>query len=194
MTEVARIGVGPVAPLNTLAEEWRHASDGVVRSVPWFDPASGGVEARVLVLFERPAASTISDGDAGVSSEDNRSPSSAVFARARQDSGLSRTDYVRWNIIPWDSDSATRPPLFAELDEAGDALHQLLGVLPRLRGIVTLGQVALTGVMRYLTLHPDPIIRPVLAAPHPSPANAHRRDELELRIANALQRAMGTDW
>jgi len=43
--------------------------------------------------------------------------------------------------------------------------------------------------MRYFTLHPCPVLRPVLAAPHPSPANGtHRREQRE-RIVNVLRRA-----
>ncbi|MEA9984210.1 MULTISPECIES: hypothetical protein [Subtercola] len=40
------------------------------------------------------------------------------------------------------------------------------------------------------TLHDHPIIVPVLAAPHPSPANGHRRSANHVRAVNALLRSL----
>lgn len=61
--------------------------------------------------------------------------------------------------------------------------------MPSLRPVVTLGASALTGIMRYFTLHPAPLLYPVLAAPHPPPANGAHRHEQHTRIVNALRRA-----
>jgi uracil-DNA glycosylase len=177
-----------VAPLNHLASGWRAEGPAGRRFVPWFDPDSGGIHARVLVLLESPAPATVRAGPGACSSEDNPSASSRALRAARLQSGLGRGDYLRWNIIPWATTGT--PPTADRLDEAQPALHALLGLLPELTGIVTLGSPALTGVMRYFTLHPDPVIVRVLAAPHPSPANGHRREERHQRIVHALQRAM----
>lgn len=177
-----------VAPLNRLAERWRRDETEGMRFVPWFDPDSGGVHARVLILLESPAASTVQTGPTALSSEDNDNPSSRAFRAARIESGLDRADYLRWNIIPWAS-SAPRAPSPTALDAARPALHELLQCLPQLTGIVALGNSALTGMMRYLTLHADPLIVPVLGAPHPSPANGHHRHEQHERTVNALRRA-----
>ena len=176
-----------VAPLNRLVESWRSADAG--RFVPWFDPDDGGVNARVLVLLERPAPSTVAAGSKGFSSEDNASASSRAFRAARMAAGVDRGDILRWNIVPWVSTDSLSPLRIPEIDDARDALHVLLCALPRLRGIVALGSAALAGSMRYLTLHDGPVVLPVFAAPHPSPANAARRAERPIRIANALRRA-----
>jgi uracil-DNA glycosylase len=176
-----------VAPLNDLVRQWR-ASTGPPRFVPWFDPDSGGTAARVLILLQSPAASTIQSGPEALSSEDNPNASSRALRAARIEAGLSRTDCLRWNIIPW-AVPGGRAPTVADLDAARAALHAVLCLLPELSGIVTLGGHALTGVMRYFTLHPDPVIVRVLAAPHPSPANGHRRAERHERTVRALQRA-----
>jgi uracil-DNA glycosylase len=177
-----------VAPLNDLVRHWRASADPP-RFVPWFDPDSGGVGARVLVLLQSPAASTVQAGPEAISSEDNPNRSSRALRAARIEAGLRRTDYLRWNIIPW-ACAAAGPPTVADLDAAQPALHAVLRLLPELTGIVTLGGHALTGVMRYFTLHPDPVIAPVLGAPHPSPANGHRRAERHERTVRALQRAL----
>lgn len=172
--------------LDHLVTAWRGAAPG--RFVPSFDPNSGRTDARVLVLLERPAVDTVARGDDAVSSEDNANPSSRSFRRARIEAGLARQDYLRWNIIPWiDTDPVASK--VAELDGARAALHDLLSALPRLERIVTLGQPALTGVMRYFTLHENPVLRMVLAAPHPSPANGRHRGEQHVRIVAALSRA-----
>lgn len=172
--------------LDELADRWREAVAG--RFVPAFDPDSGRTRSRLLVLLERPAANTVAQGPVAVSSEDNPNASSRAFRSARLEAGLARNEYLRWNIIPW-VDTTPAGSSTDELDEARDALHDLLSALPRLTCIVTLGQPALTGVMRYFTLHEDPVIRTVLAAPHPSPANGRHRSEQHARIVAALTRA-----
>lgn len=177
-----------VAPLNQLVQQWR-TDTHPPRFVPWFDPDSGGVGARVLVLLQSPAAATVQAGPGSLSSEDNPNASSRALRAARIEAGLRRTDYLRWNIIPWAA-PGPGPPALADLDAAQPALHALLCLLPELTGIVTLGNHALTGMMRYFTLHPDPVITCVLAAPHPSPANGHRRAERHERTVRALQRAV----
>lgn len=174
--------------LDVLVNRWRAAVSG--RFVPSFDPDSGRTEARVLVLMERPAADTVARGDDAVSSEDNPNPSSRAFRHARIASGITRRDYLRWNMIPWADHCPLAMARTAELDSARDGLHELLTALPLLRSIVTLGQPALDGVMRYFTLHDNPVIRTVLAAPHPSPANGRHRAEQHVRIVAALSRAI----
>lgn len=175
-----------VARLNKLTEQWRIAGGGS-RFVPWFDPDDGGVEATVLILLERPALSTVSEGENGFASEDNRSASSSALRRARIDADVARSRCVRWNIVPWSGPSLNKAALVDELDESQGTLHALLLQLHSLRAIVPLGQPALTGLMRYFTLHPAPIVRPVIAAPHPSPANGYRAYERQRRIVNAIK-------
>jgi hypothetical protein len=188
--------------LDALAASWRVGPLGERRFVPGFDPLGPGTDARVLVLLQSPAPVTVSHGVDAVASEDNDAPSSRAFRAARLESGLGRGDYLRWNVVPWALENpvtqgpgAGRPasrrtgPTPDELDAAAPALHALLTALPHLRAVVALGDATLAGVMRYLTLHDSPVIVPVLAAPHPSPANGHRRHERHVRIVNALRRA-----
>ncbi|ROQ22192.1 hypothetical protein EDF25_2933 [Curtobacterium sp. PhB131] len=48
-------------------------------------------------------------------------------------------------------------------------------MLPELRAVVASGGMAIDSVMRHLTLHACARVIPVLATPHPSPANGRHR-------------------
>lgn len=176
-------------PLDVLVDRWRRAPDGCQRFVPEMDPFGGRTRARLLVLMQSPAAVTVAQGAAAVCGEDSPSRAVQLFVGCRKEAGLDRTDYLRWNVIPW-AIPAAGAVRKRDLDEARPALHDLLTVLADIEAVVTLGSAALEGYMRYATLHPDPVVRPVLAAPHPSPANGAHRTEQRVRIVNALTRAI----
>lgn len=184
----ARVDEPHVAPLNELVRSWRREG----RFVPWVDPDGGGTAARVLVLMEAPGPATVAAGDLGFSSEDNPDPTARIFQVLREESGLARGDYLRWNVVPWalrGEDGRHRPPKVDDLVEAGPALRQLVGALPGLRVVVTFGAPALTGMMRLLTVEEPPRLLPVLGVPHPSLRNGHRRAETRQRILVALRTA-----
>lgn len=190
-TKRDRVDEAHVRDLNALARSLRHAPDGSDRFVPWFDPDSGGVSSRVLVLMESPGPRTVAAGDLGFSSEDNQDPTTQALRAARTASGLARAAYVRWNVVPWptyDANGHRRPPTVADLDEAGPALAAVLELLPRLQLVVAVGAPALNGVMRLLTSAPVDLARVprVLGVPHPSPRNAHQRAESRKRFETAL--------
>ncbi|REC97859.1 uracil DNA glycosylase superfamily protein [Microbacterium sp. AG157] len=175
-----------VRALNALAETWRTSEDGTRRFVPGFDPLSGGTVSRVLVLMQSPGPQTIAAGSAAICSEDNPGPTATALRAARIESGLSRTHYLRWNLVPWEISGRVRP---VDVEQGRLALGELLELLPTLRAVVTYGAVALDGAMRHLTLREDPRVVPVLAAPHPSPANGRHRADQHLRSVNALRLA-----
>lgn len=179
-----------VAELNRLAVQWRASVPE--RRVPWFDPDDAGTRARVLVLMEAPGPRTLRDSDGGFCSEDNDDATAETFAQARRQSGLPRTEYVKWNIVPWPlyaSDGSWRAPGTADLAEGRLALAQLVSALPELSLVITMGHCALTGYMRYATLQPSAPVLPVLGVPHPSQRNTHARAEALRRIGNALSGA-----
>ncbi|BDZ48634.1 hypothetical protein GCM10025867_08750 [Frondihabitans sucicola] len=138
------------------------------------------------MLMESPGPATIAQGSPAISSEDNPGPTAKAFRAARIESGLARDQYLRWNVVPW---ALHRSPTVGDLEEARPALGQLLAALTEVRAIVTFGTPALTGVMRHFTLSDDVRVVPVLAAPHPSPANATRFAEEHLRAVTALRHA-----
>lgn len=178
--------VADVRSLNALAETWRTAPDGARRFVPSFDPRSGGTSSRVLVLMQSPGPQTIAAAHAAVCSEDNPGPTAAAYRAARIESGLARKEYLRWNLLPWELPGRIRP---ADIDEGRHALSVLLKALPSVEAIVTYGSIALDGVMRYLPLDEHARLVPVIAAPHPSPANGRHRSEQHRRSVQALRLA-----
>ncbi|QCR19186.1 uracil-DNA glycosylase family protein [Agrococcus sp. SGAir0287] len=174
---------GPIEALDALAARWRTDSTGAPRFVPGFDPRSGGARSRVLVLMESPGPATIAAGAAAICSEDNTGPTAAALRDARHAVGLPRSWMLRWNLIPWQVHGRAT---VAEREAGRAALAELLDTLPYLRVIVTFGTIALDGVMRHFTLADDPTVVPVLAAPHPSPANGRHRHEQRTRAEHAL--------
>ncbi|SDD43758.1 uracil-DNA glycosylase [Nocardioides lianchengensis] len=191
-----------VRALNDLARSLRvdalTAGPTAERFVPWFDPDSGGVGARVLVLMESPGPRTVRAGDLGFSSEDNDDPTAAALRHARERSGLTRSAYLRWNVVPWplyDEAGSRRPPTMVDLDDARPALSALLGLLPDLEVVVTVGAPALNGIMRLITSEPVDLARTprVLGVPHPSPRNARQRTEARERLEHALASAVRDD-
>lgn len=188
-----RVDEPHVRALNDLARSLRTTSRGTDRFVPWFDPDCGGTGSRVLVLMETPGPRTVAAGDLGFSSEDNDDPTAAALREAREGAGLERSSYVRWNVVPWplyDPAGHRRAPVVADLDDAQPALAALLGLLPDLAVVVTVGAPALSGVMRLLTSAPSSpdlaAVPRVLGVPHPSPRNARQRSESRRRLRHAL--------
>lgn len=180
-----------VAPLNALVRRWRQGPHGA-RFVPWVDPQGPGTAARVLLLLESPGPATVRAGAAGVSRLANDDPTSRGLRSALAESGLDQSVCLRANVIPWHlgaRGSIRRAPTVADLEDARPALSSLVGALPRLRVVVTFGTPALLGWMRLVTLSPGMPVLPVLAVPHPSPANGHRREEARTRTVNAMRSA-----
>ncbi|MCP3425312.1 uracil-DNA glycosylase [Rothia sp. AR01] len=175
-----------VEDLDRLAERWRTAPDGTRRFVPSFDPDSGGVEARILLLMQSPARSTVAAGARAVCSEDNPGPTASALRRAREEAGVPRGLCLRWNVVPWALEGR---PGRADLEEGRLALGELIRALPGLRAVVAFGDPALQGVMRHLTLAEDAEPLPVLGVPHLSPANGHHRAEQHVRAVRALRLA-----
>jgi uracil-DNA glycosylase len=153
-----------LAPLNAVAAA---VEAEVGLPVPRFDPDSGGVDARVLLLLETPSrAGTFGSG---LISIDNDDTAAANLWRAHADTGLPRTWSLVWNAVPWYVGSAERirPVLPAEIRRAAPWLRDVVGLLPRLRALIVLGraaQRALPGLRGLL----DRRQILVLEAPHPS--------------------------
>ncbi|MFC3831517.1 MULTISPECIES: uracil-DNA glycosylase [Deinococcus] len=152
-----------VEPINTWAEGLR--TDG--REVPHFDPADGGVNARVLFLLESPGPRV---SDTGFISMDNPDGTAANMHTLITESGLSREDLALWNVVPWQLSAAgVVTPDRASHQEALPATRRLLTLLPHLKAVVLVGQHAQRawqGIGSDLT---------TFAMPHPSPQNFNTR-------------------
>lgn len=176
-----------VAPLNSLVRTWR--SNGPTEQIPWFDPDDGGVRARLLLLMESPAPRTLGANGSGLCSLDNLDASNRRLMGSLQSSGIPRGLCLKWNMVPWTlSDDAGRPraPKRSDLEQAAPRLRDVLGLLPDLDVVLTLGHAALSGFMLAVTEQSPAQLLRVIAVPHPSQRNTASRELAARRIDNAL--------
>lgn len=121
-----------VKALNQLVEQLRKTH----RGVPWFDPCDGGKDARVLLLLESPGPEA--EENAFVSRE-NDDPTARCVAVVFDGVGIDRRQMVAWNVVPW----PRRSLKVDDLREAAPCTIKLLGLLPKLRAVVLMGNKAL---------------------------------------------------
>ena len=180
--EVARrramLGEPHAAPLAAFAASLRGRGE-----VPDLDPLDGGVDARMLLLLEKPGPKTSpARGGSGFVSADNDDPTAAAAWAFLREAGIARRDRVIWNTVPWWNGTIRFTP--AERRAGLETLPALLDLLPRLEVAVLVGRQAQSA-------------RPILeerrvavhASAHPSPqvraANAPRWREIPARWAQA---------
>lgn len=138
-----------VQPLREWADEFS-SRRGVI--VPQFDPAEGGVDAKVLFLLEAPGPMT-NAGNArpgsGFISVDNDDATAENMWLARDAAGL-HDGVLAWNIVPWYLGVASVKPTSADRAAGADALRELLALLPYLEVIALTGQHAQNGWQKHL--------------------------------------------
>jgi hypothetical protein len=89
-----------VAPLNQWVRSLRSRL-GPSSIVPWFDPADGGINARILWLLEAPGPRSTEQRGSGIISCDNNDGAAENTWRTRTEAGVDRRDVVHWNVIPY---------------------------------------------------------------------------------------------
>lgn len=139
--------------------------------VPDFDPLDGGVDARVLFLFEKPGPMTAEGGRGGRSgsgfiSRNNDDPTAAATFDFMQKAGMPRKLSVIWNVIPWWN--GKRKLTKEELRDGAQSVQELISLLPKLRAVVMVGEKAdhaarpyfkTTGLALFTSAHPSPLVR-----------------------------------
>jgi hypothetical protein len=191
--KLARIDEPHIRPLNDLVRDIRSETGG---EVPWFDPDSGGVDARALFLYEAPGARSTGPAGprrkaegGGIISPDNNDDTAKNSWLVYRDANLHREHTLVWNIVPWylGTTSAIRSAKSEDVAAAQPYLHRLLDLLTELRLVVAFGDNARDGWLRYLLREDAPLL-PTLACPHPSPRNLRSRPDYRDLILAALQR------
>jgi uracil-DNA glycosylase len=183
--KLARVDEPHVAPLNAMVRRIREEHAGV----PYFDPKSGGVSARILFLLEAPGPKAID-----FISPDNNDQSAANMIRLLADAGIDRSESCFWNVVPFYIGNAERTRLRAakqtDLDAGEPWVVELLGLLPRLETIVLMGRHAQKARKMLLRLRPE--VR-IVEAWHPSPRCLNsaktRRDEILNTLLDAKPRS-----
>lgn len=171
-----------VAPL----ESWRAKLLANGRSVPHFDPADGGIHARLLLLLETPGPGP---ERTRFVSRDNPSGTARNLRRYIDEAGIGRSDMLLWNTVPWIMHvpgARNRALRKAEIEEGLATLPGLLARLPKLRVCLLAGRVA-TRAEQLVSAYDTSI--QVIPMPHPSPANVCTSPEVGERLQAAFSRA-----
>ncbi|MEO5981871.1 MAG: uracil-DNA glycosylase [Pedococcus sp.] len=167
-----------VAPVNQLVDQVRadiaaqwadeHGDQAAPVFVPYIDPDSGGVAARVLFLLESPAGPAAL-GSRMLSADNNDETAKNVWL-GYEESGMPRTFGLHWNAVPWyvGDGKKNRGVTTAQVEQGRRYLDQLLDHAPSVRVILALGKPAQASIApAEKDLRDRGIV--VLKAPHPSP-------------------------
>ncbi len=159
-----------MGPLVELTEGLRAEGRG---TVPDFDPADAGVNARILFLMEKPGPMTddlalAGRVGSGFISRDNDDPTAEAIFHFMQQAGIPRQESILWNIVPWWNGS--RRIEAAELRDGLDRVGKLTALLPNLRVVVGVGGKAQRAA-RFI----EGLGLPFVPSAHPSPINRAAR-------------------
>ncbi|MDN5753665.1 MAG: hypothetical protein L0H15_10370 [Nitrosospira sp.] len=72
---------------------------GAGKTIPWPDPASGGIYSRALLLLQDP--SEVATAGTGFISPDNNDPTAKNVTDALLEAGLRWDLRLQWNVYPW---------------------------------------------------------------------------------------------
>lgn len=182
-------------PLNDWVENLRtRLGDG--ESVPWFDPASGGVAARSLFLLEAPgqkamgAEAELRRTGSGIISIDNDDPTARNCWMLRDEAGLPYGKSVHWNVVPWYLGTTTRiaAPGKSEIRRATPFLHEVMTLLPSVEVVVPMGRKAQAGWAIYQERYAAKVH--TLPTWHPSPRVFASRPAARREILEVMQKAV----
>ncbi|MEL7658767.1 MAG: uracil-DNA glycosylase [Bacillota bacterium] len=163
-----------VSILNKFVQEKKELLHN--ESIPWFDPAGAGINARVLFLLQDPS-DTASAGTGFISPDnpDRTADNTTVF---RNNANLLSQELIHWNIFPWKIGQKSGDD---DIKKALPYLFEFLGLLPKLEIVVCMGEKASDGWNQCFPnnlcvpgwkfsskqVGKNPII--ALSCPHPSP-------------------------
>ena len=179
-----------IEPVNRLVDEL--STDDAW--MPYVSPLYGGVEARVLFLFQDPGPATRAGHGSGMLSPENDDPSAEMFADCLAAADLDYPDVITWNAYPWYIFSQRRPSA-AMLDEGGEPLRRLIELLPAVRSVCLAGRGSQNGWRRFAARCPS-VADSLVAVDtlHPSArgitgGGRHSRDEGAARLVADMRRA-----
>jgi len=171
-----RLRLPHIRPLTEYAEHLRRATH---HDVPYFDPDDGGIEAEILLLFEKPGPMASSGRGSGFISRDNNDQTAAATKNFLAMAGLPRAKTVIWNTIPtW---NGTRQIKAEDLKTAPGHLRDLLALVPRVKVIILVGNRAQETFAKIERVAPNIVAGyKIIRSLHPSPlVRATRREEWE---------------
>lgn len=170
-----------VAPLAAFVRALRERM-GPSASIPHFDPWDGGIDAKVLFLLEAPGPKARNSGFVSCNNPDETAKNFFEFLR---DAGIDRKQVAVWNIVPWyiGSGQKIRPASSADIERGIESLHELFGLLTKLRCVVLMGNKAQAAEGHIRRINPALMIQ---RCPHPSPMFVNRHRENRQRLLSKI--------
>jgi hypothetical protein len=159
--------------------------------VPYVDPDSGGIHARVLIVLESPAGPAALGS--GMLSADNDDETAKNVWQAYAGSGMPRTHGLHWNAVPWYVGDGRRNAGVtpAQVERGRDFLLRLLDLAPDVRVVVAMGKPAQRSIAGAAVSLSARGVR-VIDTPHPSPRLAAATRGRSLReVEGAFIEALG---
>lgn len=181
-----RLREAHVAPVQALVDEIRKERN--TESVPYVDPDSGGVLARVLFVLESPAGPAALGS--GMLSPDNDDETAANLWRLYEQFDVPRSVGLHWNAVPWYVGEGGREKAVTSQQTLQGALwlDRLINLLPELRLIVTMGKPAAQAFQAYVDEHGNQV--EWFTSPHPSPRVKNGHPHLWPKVEEAFARAL----
>lgn len=147
--KMSRIRHSHVAPLNALADRIADSMNLPRGHVPYADPDAGGVGARVLVLLDNPSTKAASGTGSGLLSLDNNDRTARNCREAYARSGISWSDVVHWNVVPFPVAGVKNGgSTAAERTRAVPWTREFVDLCPNLEMVLLLGVAARDGWAR----------------------------------------------
>ena len=167
-----------IQPLARYCEQLR--AEGHLGAIPDFDPCDGGINARILFLFEKPSAKAF---DSGFISRNNNDQTAVHTMNFMREANIPRGITCTWNIVPgW---NGTMKITAAELKAGHAALRGLTALLPHLKAVVLVGRKAeLAGAELAESGYP------IISSLHPSPLNRGFAPDKWARIGDVWAEAL----
>jgi len=146
-----------IEPVNSLV-------DALVReggvSMPYVAPLYGGVNSKVLFVFQDPGPGTnLSGKGSGFLCSENDDPSAELFAVCLDQAGLRVGDVMTWNAYPWHLPAGKERPTAGQVAQGVAPLHRLVSLLANLKVVMPMGRVAQDGWARFAHAHPSEAAR-----------------------------------
>ncbi|MGW0436329.1 uracil-DNA glycosylase [Micromonospora sp. NPDC003197] len=136
--KLARLDEPHIAPFSRLVEEIRVLVGH--QELPYVDPTFGGVAAEVLFLSDAPSRTAATKST--LLSLDNDEATSAHLWEFYRAAGLARERCVHWTALPWLPADSRRRIERGTVESALPWLARLIDLLPQLKLVVTMGEVA----------------------------------------------------
>lgn len=154
--------------------------------LPLFDPVSGGVHTRVLLLLESPGPKASAGKGSGFISCDNFDQTAKNVFLTLQEAGLERDQVMCWNVVPWYLHEV-RKPNKQELKVGMQEFRLLLPLLPDLKVVILHGKAAQEG-WKMLPFKIQEAYT-ILEVGHPSPTNFNTRPLEREKLLSAYRQA-----